>query len=112
MWASPPCTEYSRAMTSRRPRELPAADRLVASALACLLHLQPRYWFIENPEGHLQQRPLIMPLGPYLHKAAYCRLRPSTGRTPASGATWRICGWSDAVWRPRAALCESGAPIP
>jgi hypothetical protein len=72
LWASPPCTEYSRALTTR-PRELPAADQLVASALACLLHLRPRYWFLENPDGHLQHRPLMQPLRPYLHKVAYCR---------------------------------------
>ena len=71
LWASPPCTEYSRAM-SRRPWGFPAADILVASALACLIHLRPAHWFIENPEGHLKKRPLMFPFSPYLHRVSYC----------------------------------------
>ena len=71
VWASPPCTEYSRAMTTR-PRELAGADRLVSSALACLVYLRPRFWFVENPDGHLRTRPLMLPYEPYLHPVSYC----------------------------------------
>ena len=71
VWASPPCTEYSRAKT-RGTRDLDTADQVVASTLACLLHLRPRYWFVENPNGLLRSRPLMRPLEPYLHLVSYC----------------------------------------
>ena len=71
LWASPPCTEYSRAKTTQQ-RDLPAADLLVASVLACLVYLKPDYWFIENPDGQLQYRPLMIPYAPYMQKVSYC----------------------------------------
>jgi site-specific DNA-cytosine methylase len=70
-WASPPCTQYSQAK-SVGERDLDSADALVASALACLLYLKPRYWFIENPRGMLPSRPLMLPFQPYLHYVSYC----------------------------------------
>ena len=51
--ASPPCVEYSRAMTSPRPRRLEEADRLVAKALEIIRHYSPRLWWVENPRGGL-----------------------------------------------------------
>jgi hypothetical protein len=71
LWASPPCTQYSRAK-SIGERKLDEADTLVAAALACLVWLKPRYWFIENPRGMLPTRPLMLPLQPYLHHVSYC----------------------------------------
>ena len=71
VWASPPCTEYSRALTTRT-RDLPAADLLVAATLACLVYLKPSYWFIENPDGLLRTRPVMLPYQPFLHPVSYC----------------------------------------
>lgn len=71
LWASPPCTQYSHAK-SIGIRDLAAADTLVSAALACLLWLKPRYWFLENPRGMLPARPLMLPLQPYLHYVSYC----------------------------------------
>ena len=71
LWASPPCTEYSRAKTTQA-RDWPTADLLVASVLACLVHLRPSYWFIENPDGYLQHRPLMLPYAPYMQRVSYC----------------------------------------
>ena len=52
----PPCTEYSRAMTSR-PRDFEKADRLVKAALEVVDYLQPTLWFLENPRlGELRKR--------------------------------------------------------
>ena len=72
LWASPPCTQYSRAK-SVGERDLDGADTLVAAALACLLWLRPRYWFMENPVGMLATRPLMLPFQPYLQHVSYCR---------------------------------------
>ena len=52
----PPCTEFSRAMTSR-PRDLPKADKAVKTALDIVDYLQPTLWFLENPRtGVLKDR--------------------------------------------------------
>ena len=69
VWASPPCTEYNRALTTRA-RDLPAADLLVTATLACLMYLKPSYWFIENPDGLLRPRPIMIPYQP---PVSYCR---------------------------------------
>ena len=50
VWASPPCTQYSRARTwARTPRDLEGADALVLKALDVIAYFQPRFWFVENP---------------------------------------------------------------
>ena len=48
--ASPPCTEYSSAMTSR-PRRMDKADLLVQKALEIIRYFQPTVWYLENPRG-------------------------------------------------------------
>ena len=95
LWASPPCTEYSRAK-SVGERNLEGADTLVAAALACLLWLRPRYWFIENPVGMLQTRPLMLPFQPYLHHVSYCQYKEPVRKdtciwTNAPVKNLRIC---------------------
>jgi hypothetical protein len=57
--ASPPCTEYSIAMTCRK-RELERADKLVEKALEIINYFQPTFWFLENPQwGLLKSRPFM-----------------------------------------------------
>ena len=48
VWASPVCTEYSRALTMR-PRRLEEGDALVLRALEIMEHFDPFMWVIENP---------------------------------------------------------------
>ena len=61
--ASPPCTEYSTAMSTRRPRKLEESDALVAKALEIIQHLKPRLWWIENPRwGLLRTRQVVKDL--------------------------------------------------
>ena len=72
LWASPPCTEYSNAKTVGI-RDLELADTRVAAALTCIFHLQPKFWFLENPVGLLYTRPLMAPLRPFRRQADYCR---------------------------------------
>ena len=61
---SPPCTEFSQAMT-RRPRELEYADSLVLKGLEIIEYLQPNIWFLENP------RTGLLPKRPYMKGLAY-----------------------------------------
>ena len=58
----PPCTEFSRAMTSR-PRDLSKADKIVKAALEVIGYLQPTFWFMENPRhGELANREYMQSL--------------------------------------------------
>ena len=59
VWASPVCTEFSKALT-RRPRCLEEGDRLVRKTLEIIEHFKPRFWGLENPQtGLLKTRPYM-----------------------------------------------------
>ena len=59
IWASPPCTEYSRALTTR-PRKIDDANMIVQRTLDILEYFEPRYWMIENPQSGLLKEQMIM----------------------------------------------------
>ncbi len=65
IFASPPCTEYSRAKTRGR-RDLETADSLVKVAMEIIRCLKPKQWVIENPVGLLQTRPFMQKLKPFI----------------------------------------------
>ena len=70
IWASPVCTEFSRALT-RRPRRLTEGDGLVLKTIEIIGHLRPRWWAVENPRtGLLKSRPYMQAL-PY-NDVSYC----------------------------------------
>ena len=52
IWASPPCTEYSRALTTR-VRKIEEANSIVERTLAITEYLQPKHYIIENPQTGL-----------------------------------------------------------
>ena len=52
IWASPVCTEFSRALT-RRPRRLTEGDGLVLKTIEIIGHLRPPWWAVENPRTGL-----------------------------------------------------------
>jgi hypothetical protein len=59
IWASPPCTEYSRALTTR-DRRLDYADSIVIRVVEIINYFRPKYAFIENPTtGLLPKRELL-----------------------------------------------------
>ena len=94
VWASPVCTEYSRALTTR-PRRL-----LVLSALEIIAHFDPLMWVIENPAtGLLKTRPFMERL-PCMD-VTYCKYG-----TPYRKQT-RL--WTNMRWRPRRSLCRPGS---
>jgi C-5 cytosine-specific DNA methylase len=59
IWASPPCTEYSRALTTR-PRDIDYANTIVQKTLDILEYFEPRYWMIENPQSGLLKEQVQM----------------------------------------------------
>ena len=95
LWASPPCTEYSCALTTR-PRNIEAANVIVQRALDILEYFEPRFWMIENPQsGRLKNE--IMMWGIPFKDIDYCKYgMPYRKRT-------RI--WNNVfTWEPRS-LC-------
>jgi len=84
VWASPPCTEYSRAKTMGKPvpypvnpsqphRDLVSADDNVRAAREVIHRLKPKYWFIENPVGYLVTRPVMQDINHLRYLCTYCR---------------------------------------
>ena len=67
IWASPDCTQYSIARTTAKtPRNFETADKLVQACLDIIEYLQPKYFFVENPNsGYLKTRPVVKGL-PYV----------------------------------------------
>ena len=94
-WFGPaPCTEYSRALTTR-PRRL--LDALVLRALEIIAHFGPLMWVIENPAtGLLKTRPFMERL-PWVD-VTYCKY----------GTPYRkqMRLWTNMRWRPRRS-CEA-----
>ena len=52
IWASPPCTEYSRAKTTCI-RRIDYANSIVKKTIEIINYFQPRVFFIENPQTGL-----------------------------------------------------------
>jgi hypothetical protein len=100
VWASPPCTEYSRALTTRPPR-MDEADQRVMAAWKAIEYLQPAYWVIENPEGRLKDRAIMESLEKYRHTTTYChygmdyRKRTNIWTNAALRKPLRVCSKAD-----------------
>jgi site-specific DNA-cytosine methylase len=62
IWASPPCTEYSKMKyISGAPRNLKMADEIVQRTIEIIDYFSPDRWYIENPQtGLLKDRPFMM----------------------------------------------------
>ena len=105
VWASPPCTYYSKARhlsgkeqafaPGGRPltQEAHDANRLVQHTLHLIEQLEPNYWFMENPEGYLAMQPFMKF---YMRRSvSYCQY----------GETWKkpthIWGQHPIHWIPR-----------
>ena len=71
--ASPPCTEFSRALTTR-PRDLEAGSRKVKAAFHISKHVGADFWTVENPVGLMNEQPFMNRLyAKYLNTTWYCR---------------------------------------
>ena len=71
IWASPPCTEYSRALTTR-VRKIEEANKIVERTLAIIEYLNPKYYIIENPQTGLLKEQWFMYGMPYTD-IDYCK---------------------------------------
>ena len=104
--ASPVCTEFSKALTSR-PRDLAAGDRLVDRTLEILVYLRPRWWTIENPAtGYMKMRPNVQHLRAFMKRCCYCMYSDDEGTHAYRKPT---CVWTNIPWSPRP-MCTKAAP--
>jgi hypothetical protein len=59
VWASLPCTEYSKVKTTA-PRDIEGANAVVQRTLDILEYFCPKYWILENPQTGLLKDQLMM----------------------------------------------------
>ena len=59
IWASPPCTEYSRAK-SQGVRDIEGANKIVIKTLEIINYFNCKWWFIENPQTSLLKHQSFM----------------------------------------------------
>ena len=103
IWASPPCTHYSRARTkAKTPRDLEGSDAIVQKVLFILDHYITCSWFMENPEsGLLKGREVVAGL-PF-QVVDYCKYgKPYRKRTAI---------WTNTYWKPQQPLCKHDCPV-
>ena len=71
IWASPPCTEYSKAKTTG-VRKIDEANAIVERTLEIINYLKPHVFIIENPQtGLLKDQPMMANI-PFVD-VDYCR---------------------------------------
>ena len=71
IWASPPCTEYSKAKTVG-VRRIGEANKIVQKTLEILTYFEPKFWVIENPQtGLLKSQPFMSELS--FNDVDYCK---------------------------------------
>jgi len=71
IWASPPCTEYSRAKTIGI-RDIEGSNEVVKRTLEIIEYFKPKYWIIENPQTGLLKEQEFMRYIPY-NDIDYCK---------------------------------------
>ena len=71
IWASPPCTEYSKAKTVGT-RDIEGANKVVERTLDILEYFEPKFWIVENPQTGLLKDQTCMYGMPFVD-VDYCR---------------------------------------
>ena len=105
IWASPPCTHYSRARTTAKtPRDLEGSDKLVSKVFEIISWYDCLY-FIENPMGMLRHRPMMT--GITRQTVDYCQYADQ--RFPRYYRK-RTDIWTNTEWTPSTSLCNKQCP--
>ena len=110
IWASPPCTQYSRARTNAKtPRDLEGSDRIVAKTLRIIDEWFPGVpYCMENPAtGLLPKREVVA--GRPLSVVSYCKYISPEEDWPRYQKDTAI--WHNLQWTPRPP-CRRGQRCP
>tara|TARA_R100001443_G_C3217687_1_gene145097 strand:- start:48 stop:461 length:414 start_codon:yes stop_codon:yes gene_type:complete len=70
VWASPPCTEYSKAK-SVGVRDIEGANKIVLKTLEIINYFDCKYWFLENPQTGKLKEQIFMKDKPFVD-CDYC----------------------------------------
>ena len=103
IWASPPCTHYSRARTkAKTPRDLEGSDAIVQKVLDIIARYGAPSWFMENPESGLLKNREVVEYIPF-RVVDYCKYgKPYRKRTAI---------WTNTEWEPEQPLCKHDCPV-
>ena len=71
IWASPPCTQYSKAKTQGM-RDIEGANAIVKRTLEIIEYFKPRLWFMENPQTGLLKKQDVVKDIPF-YDVDYCQ---------------------------------------
>jgi hypothetical protein len=104
MWASPPCSEVSRAHTIGT-RNLGYATAMMQTVIRALKHLQPPVWMIENPVGYLSTLPVMDQFSSSLLVVSQCLFGlPYRKDTNIWTSERKVLSESEQIWR-----CKTGS---
>jgi hypothetical protein len=97
VWASPPCTEFSLALTTR-PRDLEGGLKIANRCMQLISLLKPKVWFCENPGTGLLPKQAGFSKLP-CRFVTYCKY----------GFPYRKLTWvaSNSSWNPRPCCTKS-----
>ena len=102
IWASPPCTHYSRARTvAKTPRDLEGSDRLVNKVFEIIGWYEGCVYFMENPMGMMRHRPMM--LGVPRRTVDYCQYADDRFQRYYRK---RTDIWTNSGWYPFKPLCD------
>ena len=101
IWASPPCTQYSKCRTQGGPRDLEGSDTIVQKVLVLVKYFAVSF-FMENPQtGLLKSRDVVK--GIPFRTIDYCQYADDT----FPGRYRKRTGiWTNTDWIPARALCK------
>lgn len=72
IWASPDCSQYSKANTTG-VRNIIGSNAIVKMCLCYMMYMKPTYWFMENPVGLLKEQQFMKRYwNQYMHTTSYC----------------------------------------
>ena len=96
IWASPPCTEYSRAKTTG-VRKIEEANKIVKKTIEIINYFNPKYFVIENPQTGLLKNQDFMKDFDY-KDVDYCKYGFKYRK--------RTRLWGNVNWKPRPLCCK------
>ena len=77
IWASPPCTSFSKANTRRtekeKERDIKKGLKTVRACFEVVAHFKPPFWCIENPETLLLEQVYMKQWERFRHSVTYCK---------------------------------------
>ena len=99
LWASPPCNNVSRANTTGI-RDLAYVTQMIECIIKVMDHLQPKAWYIENPDGLLKSLPVMQPFASSMLVVSQCHFgMPYRKDTNIWTSEYQVLVQTREIWR-------------